>query len=108
MTIDIVSSRAESSLVHLYIVPSTSCYLWCAAMPYGAPAPAVSLLKCMTQFHLEATTNEVIVENLQPDTDYSVYCYAELMDSEGTSMTTAISDTRTDISTSTRSFSTMN
>ena len=102
LTIDIIHSKAESTLVHLYVVPTQSCYLWCAALPYGAPSPQTSFLKCMTQFHLEATTNEVILNNLVSETDYSVYCYAEEIGGESTPMTNSIASTRTDISTTTR------
>ena len=92
-------TKAESTLIHLYIVPTQSSYLWCAAIPYGGPAPSASLLKCMTQFHLEATTNEVILDHLLPNTDYSVYCYAEEIGEDQTPMTTSIASTRQDIST---------
>ena len=61
------------------------------------------LLKCMTQYQLEATMNEVILDNLQPDTDYSIYCYAERMGEE-TAMSMSIEDTRTDVSTSMGTF----
>lgn len=54
----------------------------------------------MTQYQLEATMNEVVLDNLQPDTDYSIYCYAERM-GEGAAMDMAIEETRTDVSTST-------
>ena len=56
----------------------------------------------MTQFHLEATTNEVILSNLLSETDYSVYCYAEEIGGKSTPMTNSIASTRTDISTTTR------
>ena len=89
-------------MVHLYIIPSDPCYLWCSPLPYGAPVPVIPLMKSMTQFLLQTGTNDVILSNLFPATDYSVYCYAETLGSPGVAMTTAVEETRTDISTTTR------
>lgn len=53
----------------------------------------------MNQYHLEPTTNEVILDNLIPETDYSVYCYAETISTPGIAMSNTIEETRIDIST---------
>lgn len=102
LTISIVASRSESTLIHLYVIPSERCYIWCSPLPYGAPAPSQSFLKNMIQYQLEPNNNEVILENLIPDTDYSVYCYAETMGNPSVRMTNSIQDTRIDISTVSR------
>lgn len=97
-----MASRSESTLIHLYVIPSERCYIWCSPLPYDAPAPAPSFLKNMIQYQLEPSNNELILENLIADTDYSVYCYAETMENPSKEMTNSIQDTRTDISTVSR------
>ena len=62
----------------------------------------IPLVKSMTQYQLQTGNNEVILNNLLADTDYSVYCYAETMGDPGVAMTTKVEDTRTDISTRSR------
>lgn len=59
-------------------------------------------MKSMTQYQLQMGTNEVVLSNLVPDTDYTVYCYAETLGSPGVAMTTPVEETRIDISTTTR------
>ena len=102
LSISVTGSRAESTLIHLYIVSSDPCYLWCSPLPFGAPVPVTPLMKSMTQYQLQMGTNEVVLSNLVPDTDYTVYCYAETLGSPGVAMTTPVEETRIDISTTTR------
>ena len=102
LTISVTGSRAESTIIHLFVTPSSPCYVWCAPLPYDAPVPMVPLVKSMTQYQLQTGNNEVVLNNLLADTDYSVYCYAETMGDPGVAMTTKIEDTRTDISTRSR------
>lgn len=97
--IQIVGSRAESTLIHLYVEPTESSYIWCIPLPYGAPEPDETLAKNMAQYHLEIGVNDVILTNVMSDTDYTVYCYAETMSSPPTPMSSSISSTRTNLST---------
>ena len=60
------------------------------------------LLKNMVQFQLEVGNNEVVLDNLISETDYSVYCYAETMNTPPREMDNLIEDTRIDISTVSR------
>ena len=97
--IQIVGSRAESTLIHIYVDPTESSYIWCIPLPYGAPEPDETLIKNMAQYQLEKGVNDVILTNVISDTDYTVYCFAETSSTPPTPMSSTIGSTRTNLST---------